>query len=139
VWQFPESLLAEDLVHKESIALAFLLCSLGVRFTICCNAMRFRCAANVETHTQTAHAKRKCNRPLSNLLTPTSKHCLRAVYTRCFCVRFSVRDGATAQLLPFLFHVRDCARKAKEAVGWRRHRGRRNGRKKRECRRPLNV
>jgi hypothetical protein len=34
-----------------------------------------------------------------------------------FCVRFSVCDGATAQLLPLLYHVRDCARKAKEAVG----------------------
>jgi hypothetical protein len=36
-----------------------------------------------------------------------------------------------------LFHVRDRVRKAKEAVGRQRHRGRDNGRKKRECRRPL--
>jgi hypothetical protein len=46
---------------------------------------------------------------------------LRAVYTRVFCVRFSVRDGATAQLLPLLFsrdHVRD---RAKEAAGRRWH------------------
>jgi hypothetical protein len=44
-----------------------------------------------------------------------------AVYTRVFCVRFSVRDGATAQLLPLLFsrdHVRD---RAKEAAGRRWH------------------
>jgi hypothetical protein len=66
------------------------------------------------------------------------KRPLRAVYTRVFCVRFSVRDGATAQLLPLLFsrdHVRD---RAKENVGRRRHRRRRNGRKKREYRRPFN-
>jgi hypothetical protein len=45
--------------------------------------------------------------------------------------------GATAQLLPLLF-LRDRVRDyAKEAVGRRRHHGRRNGRKKRECRRPL--
>jgi hypothetical protein len=40
-----------------------------------------------------------------------------SVYTRVFCVRFSVRDGAPAQLLPSLFsrnHVRD---RAKETVG----------------------
>jgi hypothetical protein len=64
---------------------------------------------------------------------------LRAVYTRDFCVRFSIRDGATAQLLPLLFsrdHVRE---KAKEAVGQWHHRGRRNGRKKRECRRTFRV
>jgi hypothetical protein len=34
-------------------------------------------------------------------------------------------------------HVRDRARKAKEAVGQWRHRGRRKGRKKRECRQPF--
>jgi hypothetical protein len=40
--------------------------------------------------------------------------CLGAVYTRVFCVRFSVRDGAAAQLLPLLFsrdHVREKQRK----------------------------
>jgi hypothetical protein len=56
-----------------------------------------------------------------------------------FCVRFSIRDGATAQLIPLLFsrdHVRD---RSKEAVRRRRHRGRRNGRKKRDYRRPLSC
>jgi hypothetical protein len=62
---------------------------------------------------------------------------LRAVYTRVFCVRFSVRDGTAAQLLPMRDHVLDRARKAKEAVGQWRHRRRRNGRKKRKCRRPF--
>jgi hypothetical protein len=64
-------------------------------------------------------------------------NCLRGCLHSRFCVRFSVRDGATAQLLPLLFsrnHARD---RAKEVVGRRRHRGRRNERKKRECRRPL--
>jgi hypothetical protein len=62
---------------------------------------------------------------------------LRAVYTCVFCVCFSVRNGAAAaQLLPLLF-VHDCARKAKEAVGQWHHRGRRNGRKKCDCRRPF--
>jgi hypothetical protein len=54
-----------------------------------------------------------------------------------FCVRCPVRDGAAAQPFPLLFsrdHVRD---RAKEAVGQWRHRGRRNRRKKRECRRPF--
>jgi hypothetical protein len=64
---------------------------------------------------------------------------LRAVSTRVFCVRFSVCNDATAQLLPLLDHVRDRARKAKEAVGRRRHRGQRNGRKKREFRRPFKA
>jgi hypothetical protein len=62
---------------------------------------------------------------------------LRAVYTLVFCVRCPVCDGAAAQQLPLLCHVRDRARKAKGAVGRRRHRGRDNGRKKHECRRPL--
>jgi hypothetical protein len=64
---------------------------------------------------------------------------LRAVYTRVFCVRFSVHDGATAQLLSLLFsrkHVRD---RPKENVGRRRYRGRRNGCKNHECRRPFNC
>jgi hypothetical protein len=42
------------------------------------------------------------------------KRPLGAVYTRVFCVRFSVRDCAAAQQIPLLFHVRDRARKAKE-------------------------
>ncbi len=46
---------------------------------------------------------------------------------------------ASAQLLPVHICVRDCARKAKEAVGQWRHRGRRNGRKKRSVGGPLNV
>jgi hypothetical protein len=54
-----------------------------------------------------------------------------------FRVRFSVRDGATAQQLPLHDRVRDRARKAKEAVGRRPNCGRDNGRKKRECRRPF--
>jgi hypothetical protein len=58
---------------------------------------------------------------------------LMAVYTRVFCVRFSVRDGAAAQLFPLRDHVCDCARKTKGAVGQWRHHGRRNGCKKREC------
>jgi hypothetical protein len=62
---------------------------------------------------------------------------LRDVYTRVFCVRFSVRDGAAAQHFPLHDHIRDRARKAKEAVGQWPHHERRNGRKKRECRRPL--
>jgi hypothetical protein len=55
-----------------------------------------------------------------------SCHYLRAVYTRVFCVRCPVRDGASAQQSPLLFsrdHVRG---KAKEAIGQRRHHGRRN-------------
>jgi hypothetical protein len=63
-----------------------------------------------------------------------------AVYTRVFCSRFSVRDGAAAKLVPLLFsyhHARDRARKAKEAVGRRRHHGRRNASKKRKWKRPL--
>jgi hypothetical protein len=54
-------------------------------------------------------------------------------------VRFSVRDGAAARHFPLHDHVRDRARKAKEEVGQWRHHGQRNGRKKRECRRPLNA
>jgi hypothetical protein len=60
---------------------------------------------------------------------------LRAVSTRVFCSRFRARNGV--DLPPLLFsrdHVRE---KAKEAVGQRRHHGRRNGRKKRECRQPF--
>jgi hypothetical protein len=64
---------------------------------------------------------------------------LRAVYTRVFCVRFSVCDGAAAQHLPLLFHVCDRARKAKEAVGRRRHCGRDNGREKRQWNRPFTI
>jgi hypothetical protein len=67
------------------------------------------------------------------------KKYLRAVYTRFFCVRFSVRDGAAAQLAPLLFsrdHVRE---KAKKAVGQRRHHGRRNGRKNVSVDGPLRV
>jgi hypothetical protein len=63
---------------------------------------------------------------------------LRAVYTRVFCVRFSVQDGAANQLFPLRDHVRDRARKAKEAVWQWRHQGQRNGRKTRESRRPFN-
>jgi hypothetical protein len=62
---------------------------------------------------------------------------LRDVYTRVFCVRFSVRDGSAAQLLPLRDQIRDRARKAKEVVGQWRHRGRKNGRKKRKCKRPF--
>jgi hypothetical protein len=65
---------------------------------------------------------------------------LGAVPTRVFCSRFSVRDGAAAQLLPLIFsrdHARDRARKAMGAVGRRRHHGRRNVSKKREWKRPL--
>jgi hypothetical protein len=65
------------------------------------------------------------------------KMCLRAVYTRVFCIRCPVCDGANAQQLPLRDHVRDRARKAKEAAGHWRHCGRYNGRKKRECRRPF--
>jgi hypothetical protein len=72
----------------------------------------------------------------SNMYCRLVLHVLRAVYTRVFCVRFSVRDGAAAQHFPLRDHVR---RKAKEAVGQWRHHGRRNGRKKRECRRPLTL
>jgi hypothetical protein len=36
---------------------------------------------------------------------------LRAVYTRVFCVRFFVRDGATAQHLPLLVIAREKQRK----------------------------
>jgi hypothetical protein len=61
-------------------------------------------------------------------------HELRAVYTRGFCIRFSVRDSAAAQHFPLGDHVRDRATKAKEAVGQWRRRGQGNGRKKRECR-----
>jgi hypothetical protein len=64
---------------------------------------------------------------------------LRAVYNCVFCVRFSVRDGATAQQLPLLDSVRDRARKAKGPVGRRRDHGRRNASKKREWKRPLKV
>jgi hypothetical protein len=66
-----------------------------------------------------------------------AKKDLRAVCTGFICVRFSVRDGATAQQLPLLDRVRDHAIKAKEAVGRWCHRGRDNGRKKRDCRRTL--
>jgi hypothetical protein len=38
------------------------------------------------------------------------KKYLRAVYTRFFCVRFSVRDGAAAKLLCLRDHIRDHAR-----------------------------
>jgi hypothetical protein len=46
---------------------------------------------------------------------------------------------SSSVMLPLLFsrdHVRD---RAKEAVGLRRYHGRRNGHKKRECRRPLRI
>jgi hypothetical protein len=36
---------------------------------------------------------------------------LGAVSTRVFCLRFSVRDGATAQLFPTRDHVREKQRK----------------------------
>jgi hypothetical protein len=62
---------------------------------------------------------------------------LRAIYTRIFCIRFSVRDGATTQLLPLLFSRDHVCDRAKVVAGRRRHRGRRNRRKKRECRRPF--
>jgi hypothetical protein len=48
-----------------------------------------------------------------------------------FCVRFSVRDGAAAQLLLLRDHVHDRLRKTKEAVGQWHNRGQRNRRKKR--------
>jgi hypothetical protein len=96
--------------------------------------------AELEAGDSGGHAS--ATKGLSDMKTPSKTprviDPLRAVYTRVFCVRFSVRDGAAAQQLPLLFHVRDRARKAKEPVGRRHHRGRRNGRKKRECRRPLN-
>jgi hypothetical protein len=44
---------------------------------------------------------------------------LRAVYTRGFCVRFSVRDGASAQQLPLLFTYAIAREKTKKAVGRR--------------------
>jgi hypothetical protein len=62
---------------------------------------------------------------------------LGAVYTRVFCIRYPVRDGATAQLLPLLFSRNHVSDRTKENVGRWRHHGRRNGRKKRECRRPF--
>jgi hypothetical protein len=49
---------------------------------------------------------------------------------------FSIKGPST---LAFFASVSPSARKAKEAVGQWRHRGRRNGRKKRECRRPLSC
>jgi hypothetical protein len=69
------------------------------------------------------------------ILLQRSTAALGSVYTPSVlrpCVRFSVRDVATARLLPLLFsrdHVRD---RAREAVGRRRHRGRRSG-----CKKPL--
>jgi hypothetical protein len=56
-----------------------------------------------------------------------------------FCVRYPVRDGANAQQLPLLFSHDHVHEKARKAVGQQCHRGRRNGRKNRECRRPLTL
>jgi hypothetical protein len=42
----------------------------------------------------------KAAKKLSRIIT---KRRLSGVYTRVFCIRFSLRDGAAAQLLPLLF------------------------------------
>jgi hypothetical protein len=84
----------------------------------------------------------------------------RTTNVHCMCDYFSSRNGqivakgpsTLAFLRPlsrprwrrrptasFAFHVRDRARKAKETGGQRHPHGRRNRRKKRECRRPLKL
>jgi hypothetical protein len=65
------------ITFKELITLAFLMCSLIVRFTVKCvfdgiynvlsTSNDVKNTIDSETHIQTAHPKRKCNRPQSNL------------------------------------------------------------------------
>jgi hypothetical protein len=45
------------------------------------------------------------------------KPALRSVYTRVFCFRFSVCDGATAQLLPLLFTYVIAREKQRKQLG----------------------
>jgi hypothetical protein len=107
------------------------MCSFDVQQTVCCNDMRFWCAAKYVSYLFYATPRRVIAQEKQRTKLgggaiadgeTRAKNAsvdgpLRAVYTRVFCIRFPVRDCATAQHLPLLFsrhHVRD---KAKEAVG----------------------